>query len=43
MKKPGTPQYRVSNVFVTRDKKGKTRPVNSTDNSAGQYRQRKQY
>jgi translation initiation factor 3 subunit C len=43
MKKPGTPQYRVSNVFVTRDKKGKTRPVNSPESSVGQYRQRKQY
>jgi len=40
MKKPGTPQYRT-NVFVTRDKKGKTRPVGSREDGSNQFRQRK--
>jgi len=42
MKKPGIPQYRYqSNIFQTRDKKGKTRPVGTQDSATGQYRQRK--
>jgi translation initiation factor 3 subunit C len=41
--KPGTPQYRT-NAFVTRDKKGKTRPVGSRDDGgSSQFRQRKNY
>jgi len=40
--KPGTPQYRT-NAFVTRDKKGKTRPVGSREDGSNQFRQRKNY
>jgi len=40
MKKPGTPQFRTTGSFITRDKKGKARPVGQGQDP-NQFRQRK--